>query len=163
MNMNFLFLYCALCFINVVLQTIKSLCTVKCNTLVSACVNAVAYGLYTYVIFFTNAEGLSLFGKACITAAANFSGVYLANFLFSKLFTKDTEWKVEVSVPRDDTNNFMNALREHNLIFHYYGANSDMAFNLFTIYCPSRKESATLASLLPQGSKYNISENIKRL
>ena len=40
MTKNFLLLYCALCFVNVVIQTIKSLCTIKSSTFVSACVNA---------------------------------------------------------------------------------------------------------------------------
>lgn len=163
MNMTFLLLYCALCFVNVVVQTVKSLCTIKCKTFVSACVNALAYGIYTYVIVFTNADGLSLFAKACITAAANFTGVYLANVLFNKLFTKDTEWKVDVSVPRGECRAFMDALKEKGLIYHFYGLNSDMLYNLFTVYCPTHKESEALAAVLPQHAKYNISENIKRL
>ena len=56
MSINFLILYCTLSFVNVVIQTVKSLCTVKCSTFVSACVNALAYGLYVYVIFFRDDE-----------------------------------------------------------------------------------------------------------
>lgn len=161
--MNFLILYCALCFVNVVLQTVKSLCTVKCSTFVSACVNAIAYGLYTYVIFFTNAEGLSLFVKAIITAVANFTGVYLANILFNRLFSREVEWSVNVSVPQTYLYTFLDSLKEKNLVYHDYGCNSDHEYSLFTVYCPTRKESASLNMILPRGSKYTISENLKRL
>lgn len=163
MNINFLILYCALSFVNVVIQTIKSLCTVKCSTFISACVNAIAYGLYVYVIFFTNAEGLELWGKALITAAANFSGVYIANMLFNKVFTREVEWVVNVSVPNEEASDFMGTLRMNKLIYHNYGWNSDCEYSLFTVYCPTSNDSAKLKKILPEGSKYNISESVKRL
>ena len=163
MNMNFLLLYCALAFVNVVIQTIKSLCTVKCSTFVSAVVNAVAYGLYVYVIFYTNAEGLNLVSKAMITAAANFTGVYLANFLFNKIFTHEVEWIVNVSVPNAKVQDFTFACKAHNLIFNKGNWNSDCAYTAITVYCPTSKDSANLKKILPKNSKYNISENIKRL
>jgi hypothetical protein len=77
--MKMILLFTILTVVNVIIQTVKSLCTVRCSTLVSASVNAVAYGLYTFVIFFTTAGGMSLWLKAVITAVANFFGVYIAN------------------------------------------------------------------------------------
>ena len=163
-NINFLILYCALAFVNVVIQTIKSLCTIKCSTFVSAAVNAIAYGLYVYVIFFTNAEGLELRGKALITAAANFSGVYIANMLFNKVFNKEVTWIVDISVPRDDRmNTFVRELWENELVFHNYGTNSDSKCCLFRVFCPTKQDSMKLKKILPKESKYNISENVKRL
>ena len=89
--MKLIILFTALTVFNVIVQTIKSLCTVRCSTLVSASVNAIAYGLYTFVIFFTTAGGMALWLKAVITAIANFFGVYIANFLFSKLFSPKSD------------------------------------------------------------------------
>lgn len=163
MNMNFLILYCALSFVNVVIQTVKSLCTVKCSTFISACVNAIAYGLYVYVIFFTNAEGLPLWGKAVITAAANFTGVYIANMLFNKVFTREVEWVVNVSVPNVKVPNFTDACKAQNLIFNKGNWNSDGQYTAITVYCPTSKDSVNLKKILPEGSKYNISESVKRL
>lgn len=163
MNINFLVLYCALAFVNVVIQTVKSLCTVKCSTFISACVNAVAYGLYVYVIFFTNADGLPLWGKAVITAAANFTGVYIANMLFNKVFVREVEWVVNLSIPNEDVNCFMGDLYDNKLTYHSYGWNSDHKYSLFTVYCPTSKDSANLKKILPNGSKYNVSECVKRL
>lgn len=163
MNLNFLILYCALSFVNVVIQTIKSLCTVKCSTFISACVNAVAYGLYVYVIFFTNADGLPLWGKAAITAAANFTGVYIANMLFNKVFAREVEWVVNVSVPNVNVPDFTDACKEQNLIFNKGNWNSDCQYTAITVYCPTSKDSVNLKKILPEGSKYNISESAKRL
>lgn len=163
MNINFLILYCGLSFVNVVIQTVKSLCTVKCSTFISACVNAIAYGLYVYVIFFTNAEGLPLWGKAVITAAANFTGVYIANMLFNKVFAREVEWVVDVSVPTNSFSDFAIDLEACNIVYHCYGANSDDEYCLFSVFCPTKKDSVRLKNLLPEGSKYNIKENVKRL
>lgn len=161
--MNLFLLYCALCFVNVVLQTLRSVCTIKCSSFVAACMNAVAYGLYVFVIFYTNADGLSLWGKAAITAAANFSGVYLANAIFNRLFKNEARWAVNVSVPIAAANEFMSKLSESKLIFHSYGRNSDGAFTLLTVYCPTRADSKKLKEILPSGSMYDITECVKTL
>lgn len=164
MNINFLLLYCALSFINVVLQTVKSLCTVKCSTFVSALVNAIAYGLYVYVIFFTNAEGLELWGKALITAAANFSGVYIANLLFSKMFDKEVRWKIEVSVPNIEAPRFVEWLNYWS--FEYYESGYyENEYTCYTVFSPNRKTSIMLRDLinLTPNAKYNVSECVRRL
>ena len=38
--------------LNVIIQTIKSIVTIKCNKYIASIVNAVAYGLYTYIIIY---------------------------------------------------------------------------------------------------------------
>lgn len=163
MNVNLLLLYCALSLVNVVMQTVKSLCTVKCSTFVSACVNAIAYGLYVYVIFYTNAEGLSLWGKALITAAANFTGVYLANAIFRKVFAQEARWAVNVSVPIAAVDEFMCDLFDSGLVYHSYGMNSDDKFMLYTVYCVTKKNSRALKDILPVGSMYDVTECVKSL
>lgn len=161
MSINFLILYCALSFVNVVIQTVKSLCTVKCSTFVSACVNALAYGLYVYVIFFTNAEGLPLWGKAAITALANFTGVYIANMLFNRLFNREVKWKVEVSLPLRVANEFDSALRAKGLEYYCCGSTNDWV--ALAVFCPTVKDSKNLAAIMPREAKYNIVECVKRL
>ena len=163
MNINFILLFAGLSLFNVIMQTIKSLCTVKCSTIVAASVNAIAYGVYVYVIVFTNSEGLPLWGKALITAGANFTGVYIANFMFKKLFSGEVTWVVTVSIPKDKTFELECKLLEHNIVFHYFGANSDNQFDLMDVYCSTKEQSATLKKILPLNSIYNINENRKRL
>lgn len=159
--MNMILLFTILTIVNVIIQTIKTLCTVRCSTFVSACINAIAYGLYTFVIFYTTADGMSLPLKAAITAIANFFGVFVANNLFNRVFAKEIRWKVEVSVPAKDANSFRNALIINRL--DYYDAGSFKDWETIAVFCPDKSASRTLKHLLPPYSKYNISECIKRL
>lgn len=161
MNINFILLYVTLCLVNVVLQTVKSLCTIKCSTLVSACANAIAYGLYTYVIVFTNADGLSLFGKALICASTNFIGVYIANFIFKFAFSKPIRWKVEVSIPNIDAPSFLDELHENDLEYYICGHWED--WSSFAVFCKDKNDSNTLKRILPDMAKYNIVECVKTL
>ena len=73
MNMNLLITFIILNIVNVVIQTIKSLATVKCGKGVAAIVNAVAYGLYTIVTVYMLCE-LPLMWKASIVAFCNLVG-----------------------------------------------------------------------------------------
>ena len=161
MRFDFLLLFCGLSFINVVIQTVKSLCTIKCKTFVSACINALAYGIYTYVIIFTNSEGLPIWGKALITALANFSGVYMANALFNKLFTKEVLWKIEISLPALDAPEFIERLNKNGLKWLQCGFNDE--YISYTVFCPTKKDSHNLRLIMPDSARYNISEHVKRL
>ena len=163
MNVNFMLLFCGLSIFNVILQIIKSLCTVKCKTFVSACVNALAYGVYTYVIVFTNSKGLPLWGKALITAASNFIGVYIANAIFNKVFSKETSWVINVSIPVSERINFEYKLGKENICYHYYGVNSDKKYVLYDIYSENKENSKRIKQIMPNGAQYHISINEKRL
>lgn len=159
--MNMILLFTALTVVNVILQTIKSLCTVRCPSIVSASVNAIAYGLYTFVIFFTTADGMPLWMKAAITAAANFFGVYVANYLFDKIFTKVIRWKVEVSVPNKEAIDFQFSLDEHK--FEYYICGFSSTWKAYAIFCADKQQSEKLKALMPPEAKYNIVECVKHL
>ena len=160
-KMSFVVLYIVLCFVNVVLQTVKSLCTVKCSTFISACANAIAYGLYTYVIVFTNADGISLFCKALICASTNFVGVYMANFIFKMAFSKPIRWKVEISMPVIDAPQFLDSLDAHGIEYYTCGYWEDWVS--YAVFCPTHKESKIVKSILPDRAKYNIRECAKTL
>lgn len=154
-------LFTILTILNVVIQTIKSLCTVKCSTKISACVNALAYGLYTFVIFYTTADGMSLWLKALITALANLIGVVVANNLFNKIFTKEVKWKVEVSVPSNVANLFESDMEINNL--EYYTCGKTKGWTAYAVFCPNKEASANLKYIMPKTAKYNIAECVKRL
>lgn len=159
--MNFLLLFITLTIVNVIIQTVKSLCTVRCSTIVSASVNAIAYGLYTFVIFFTTAEGLPLWGKALITAVCNFFGVYVANILFDKMFAQTTRWKVEVSIPEDTVDDFEDNCDKMSL--EYYACGKSTGWRAYAIFCDDKEDSNNLKTILPTAAKYNIVECVKRL
>lgn len=154
-------LFTILTILNVILSTVKSLCTVKCSTKVSACVNALAYGLYTFVIFYTTADGMSLWLKALITAIANLIGVVAANNLFDKLFSKEVKWKVEVSIPSNVASLFESDLEINNL--EYYICGKSKGWTAYAVFCPNKQASADLKYIMPKTAKYNVVESVKRL
>ena len=159
--MKLIILFTALTVLNVIIQTVKSLCTVRCSTFTSACVNALAYGLYVYVIFFTTSEGMPLWSKAAITAVANFFGVYVANFIFDKLFSKTTRWKIEVSIPNELNDLFQEQLNKRKFEWGFCGWGNN--WTNYAVFCPDKNASAALREILPLEAKYNVVECVKRL
>lgn len=154
-------LFTCLTILNVVIQTIKSLCTVRCSTRVSACVNAIAYGLYTFVIFYTTAGGMPLWLKALITAIANLIGVVVANNLFDKIFNREVRWKVEVSIPFNVASVFESNLKKKEL--EWYKCGESVGWTAYAVFCADKDASRKLNSILPNGAKYNVVECVKRL
>ena len=159
--MKLIILFTALTAFNVIIQTVKSLCTVRCSTFTSACVNALAYGVYTYVIFFTTSEGMPLWSKAVITAIAHFFGVYAANYIFDKFFSKTVRWKIEVSIPNSLLHQFEYYLNEQDFEWCFCGWGN--GWTNYAVFCPNKDASAALRDILPLEAKYNVVECVKRL
>lgn len=159
--MNAFILFTILTIANTIIQTVKSLCTVRCSTFTSACVNALAYGLYVYVIFFTTSEGMPLWAKAGITAIANFFGVYAANIIFEKLFSKTVRWKIEVSIPNELNRQFEGYLNDREFEWCFCGWGNN--WTNYAVFCPDKNASAALREILPLEAKYNVVECVKRL
>jgi hypothetical protein len=159
--MKLIILFTALTVFNVIIQTVKSLCTVRCSTFISACVNALAYGLYTYVIFFTTSEGMLLWSKAVITAVANFFGVYVANYIFDRFFSQTVRWKIEVSIPNELLKQFEGYLNARQFEWCYCGWGNN--WTNYAVFCPDKNASAALREILPLEAKYNVVECVKRL
>lgn len=136
MNTNLLVTFVLLSIANVIIQTIKSIATIKCGKTVAALVNAIAYGLYTFVLIYTNCE-LNMWLKAFITAAANFVGVYAVKY-FEERAKKEKLWKVEVAIPVEKSDNFYGMI--DNLIPH----NSWHAdeYDIYNCYCYTKAQTA---------------------
>ena len=155
--MNMLVIFITLTILNVVIQTVKSIATIKCGKWVAALVNAVAYGLYTYVIFFTSADGIDLHTKALITALANLVGVYVVKF-FEEKARKDKLWKVEATVYHYLTEHYHTLLTEQGIAHNYIEGIGQ--YTIFNIYCPTQHESLLARELLEASeSKYFVSES----
>lgn len=155
--MEMLIIFIVLTILNVVIQTIKSIATIKCGKWVAALVNAVAYGLYTYVIFFTSADGIDLHAKALITAFANLVGVYVVKF-FEERARKDKLWKVEATVPVANVGELSAVLEEYNLPYNCFKTSGE--HRIFNIYCATQEQSK-FAKLALDGhfAKYFVSES----
>ena len=153
--MNMLIVFIALTILNVVIQTIKSIATIRCGKTVASLINAVAYGLYTYVIFFTSADGIDLHTKALITAFANLVGVYIVKLCEEKA-RKDKLWCVQATIPAKYQGAVHFDLKDipHNYI---EGVGN---YTLFNFYCATQAESAKVRDIINQyEAKYFVSES----
>lgn len=156
MNMNLLITFIILNIINVVIQTIKSLATVKCGKGVAAIVNAVAFGLYTIVTVYMLCE-LPLMWKASIVALCNLVGVFLVKWAEEKA-RKDKLWKVELTVRQTRTPVLARELEELNIPFNYI--ENVGKYTVFNIYCATQKESAFVKDLTTRhNAKYFVTES----
>ena len=156
MEMKLLVLFVVMNIVNVVIQTIKSIATIKCGRWGAAIVNAVAYGLYTYVVVLTMCD-LPLLAKCLIVAGANFVGVYVVKW-FEEKARKDKLWKVEATVLRGYTQELHQCLTEYD-IPHNYLENVG-PYTLFNVYCATQEQSR-FAKMALDGhfAKYFVSES----
>jgi len=155
--MKLLVLFIVLSVVNVIVQTFKSLATVKCGKVGAALVNATAYGLYTIVLVFTNAD-FPLWQKVIITAITNFIGVFIVKAIEEKA-RKDKLWKVETTVNSDDTFKVRLALRDAGLSYSVISTNTKER-SVFNIYCPTKKESEKVKEILGNfDAKYFVTES----
>lgn len=154
MSMNLLILFITLNVINVILQTIKSIATLKCKPFMAAVINAIAYGLYTVVLVYTVCD-LPLWVKVAVTALANLVGVYVVKVGEVKS-EKDKLWKVEATVPTC----YLSAIDfDLRTVPHSYIQLSDK-HTLFNFYCATQAESAKVKEIINQyDAKYFVAES----
>ena len=156
METKLLILFIVMNIVNVIIQTIKSIATIKCGKTAAALINALAYGLYTYIIVLTNCD-LPLLAKCLIVASANFVGVYVVKLIEEKA-RKDKVWKVECSVPTERAEVFKNWVKERNLPFNFI--ENVGKYTIFNIYCYTQEDSAKAKVLMEHFAlKYFVSES----
>ena len=153
--MELLIIFIVLNIFNVILQTIKSICTVKCGKTVAAIVNAVAFGLYTVVIVYTNTD-LPLMQKVLVVALSNLIGVYVVKWVEEKK-RKEMLWKVEFTVLGKNTDAVTNLL-DLARIPHNYIENIGK-YTMFNAYCATQKQSESVKEIIKEyNAKYFVSE-----
>ena len=138
--------------LNVIIQTVKSIVTIKCNKWIAAIVNAVAYGLYTYIVVLT-ASDLDLWFKIAVTAFANLVGVFVVKFIEEKN-RKDRLWKVEATFDRQ----YLEAIHKSVAIPHnYIDIGSHVIFNF---YAENQRQSSIVKDVVQKyNGKYFVSES----
>ena len=141
--------------LNVIIQTVKSIATVKCGKTAAAIINAVAYGLYTVVTVYMMCE-LELWLKALIVAVANLIGVYVVKLLEEKA-RKDKLWRVESTVEKCYRDELHESLLRIDISHNYI--DNVGRYAVFNIYCPTQKESAIVKEILNKyNAKYFVTE-----
>ena len=156
MNYELLLVFIALNIANVIIQTVKSLATVKCGKGVASLVNAVAYGLYTVVVVYTVCD-LPLWLKVVVVSLCNLVGVFVVKWGEEKA-RKDKLWKVEATVPFYETDHLHAELKD-DLIDHNYVEDVGN-WSIFNIYCPTQEQSRIAKQILSKHqAKYFVSES----
>lgn len=156
MNTQLLLIFIGLNIFNVIIQTVKSLATVKCGKVIASLTNAIAYGLYTIVTIYMLCE-LPIWWKAGIVALCNLIGVFVVKWIEEKL-RKDRLWKIEATVYAELTNRLHDELKKAE-IPHNYIENIGK-YTIFNVYCETQAESATAKRILDSNAaKYFVSES----
>lgn len=156
MNTNLLITFIILNIANVIIQTIKSIATVKCGKTTAAFVNAIAYGLYTIVTVYMLCE-LPLASKAIIVALCNLVGVYVVKLCEEKA-RKDKLWKIEATVSDPYTKSLHCDLTAEEIPCNYIPKIGK--WSVFNIYCDTQEKSKRVKNLLEKyNAKYFVSES----
>lgn len=156
MDMKLFTTFVVLNILNVVVQTIKSLVTNKCGKEIASLVNAVAYGLYQVILVYSVCD-LPLWSKVIVVALANLVGVYVVKLGEEKI-QKDRLWKIEMTIPAENTEQAHQMLQFLGDIPHSY-LPLGKKYTLFNIYCADQEQSKKVKMLVENyGAKYFIAE-----
>ena len=120
--------------INVILSSIKSICTVRYGRSINVIANVIAYSFYTIVVKQTASLPLEI--TVIATAAANGLGVWLS-YVILDFLQKDRLWKIEVVIPKRYTTILHNKLSDISHVYIDIGPKT-----LFNFYCGTKVETA---------------------
>ena len=154
--MKLLMIYIMLNIVNVLLQTVKSIATIKGGKLVSALTNAIAYGLYTVVVVYMMCD-LPLWLKATVIGLCNLVGVYIVKWLEEKA-RRDKLWKVEMTVRNERAEDLAEMLKMARISFNSVATSGlDTVFN---VYSKTQKESLAIKEMAKKfRAKYFVTES----
>ncbi len=141
--------------LNVVIQTAKNILTIKGNRYIASVANAVAFGLYTYILVLINGE-LPLHLKIIVTATVNLIGVFVVKTIEDKA-RKDKLYKIEVTLEGSYANAVATFATQRELNFNYFNTTEgDVVFNFFA---KTKKETLLAKEIINAfDGKYFVSE-----
>ena len=144
--------FVSLNFINVLVNTARSLVTIKGGKWIASVMNAICYGYYTVIIVITATYEMPLIIKCFAVAFVNFVGVFTIKFCEEKL-QKDKMWiyNATAEVNDSDLTKVVDLLKKAEIKLVY----SKVANNFYTlqIFSNTQKESEMIKSIL---DNYNI-------
>ena len=143
--------------LNVIIQTVKSIATIKCGKWGASIINALAYGLYTYIVVLTANDSISLWFKIIVVALSNLVGVYVVK-LFEEKKRKDRLWKIEATFEHKE--NFIHNLKIWAEINHISINYIDIdKYYVVNFYAPTQNESKIIKEFIVRfNGKYFVSE-----
>ena len=134
--------------LNVILQTLKSILTIRGGKVIASFANAVAFGFYTVVI--KQLTGFDIMTAVIITVLANLIGVYVSITLTEKM-SKDKLWKITAVVDSDKDFEIMKI----RLKYHDVGYTTEKLDNdkvKFDIYSYSQNDTLQVKEILTQSN-----------
>lgn len=159
MDTKLLLVFIVLNIANVIIQTVKSIATVKCGKVSAAVINAVAYGLYTIVTVYLMCE-LDLYLKAGIVALCNLVGVYVVKLIEEKA-RKDKLWKIEATVQNLIylTDYIKAGCEKHKIPYSVLNV-ENVDYVVFNFYCATQEKSRIVKQICDGcNAKYFVSES----
>ncbi len=152
-------------FINVGLNTAKTIIMHKEEKISSSIINAVTFGFYAIIVVMT-ASNLPLYITIIITVITNLIGVYGSMWLLDR-FKKDSLWEIVATVQNTEMDNYKQFL---NLIF----TREQISFNcmetnmqgeyVYHIYSESQKQSEIIKKALSgTNARYIVHEERVKL
>ena len=155
MNNTLLWVFIGLNVANVIIQTIKSIATIKCKPMSAAVINAVAYGLYTVVLVYMVCD-LPLWAKVVVVGGANLVGVYLVK-IFEEKGRKNKLWAIRFTVKDNEREEVINKLKEKEVSHYYHIVGNHTVFETF---CNSQKETLKVKEIVEKfNAKYFVAES----
>lgn len=140
--------------LNVIIQTAKSIVTIKCGKGIAALVNAIAYGLYTVVLVYMNCD-IPLWEKVIVVGSANLIGVYVVKF-FEEKSKKDKLWKIEFSLKKGY---FNSAVKELNINDISHNSSIFDEYVTITAFANTQEETKIINNIVKKyNAKYFITE-----
>lgn len=147
-------IFCILNVLNVIIQTVKSIVTIKCGKVSAALVNAIAFGLYTVVLVYMNCD-LALWQKVIVVATANLIGVYVVKYIEEKS-RKDALWKIEFSIKNGYEKAVLEELSINDLSYSKFEFDH---YITFAVYAATQEQSNIVRNIIKKyNAKYFISE-----
>ena len=153
--MKLLIIFIVLQITNVILSTIRSIVTIKCDKYMSAIVSALYFGFYTVVLIYMNCN-LDLWVKVAITAITNLIGVFIVKY-GEELARKDKLWKIEFTVNSTQTAKVDELLTLANIPHNYIDKVGK--YTIFNAYCTTHEQSESVKEVVKTyNAKYFVSE-----
>lgn len=140
-------------FINVLVNTARSLTTVKGGKWVASVMNALCYGYYTVIIVITATYEMPLLMKCIAVAIVNFVGVFTIKFCEEKM-QKEKRW-VFLATAKIENNAIVEVaqkLKALDIKLLYTEVIANELYSL-QIFSNTRKESEMITAIL---ENYNI-------
>lgn len=141
--METILIFFGLSLVNVILQTLKSIFTIRAGKIVAALTTALAFGFYTVVM-----KQISDFNVAiavAVTVIANFIGVYISIAMTEKM-KKDELWKITALVKEGNVPVLKIRLNYHDIGFTVEPVNGGKV--KFDIYSYTQEETKIVKNIL---------------